>query len=316
MKKLVIILGILTVGLAGCQQFKTGDGGMQYKIHTDESTPLIKPGDFVALKALYKTESDSVMYNSADFDLPTSLTAAAPTYKGDFNSGLALLSEGDSATIKVNLDTMAAIAKRSGGTPPALKGKYVIYVVKIVKVIPKDTVNQQAFQTKVEAFFKSEIDRAKNTENAKVSRYIAANNLKPITTASGLNYVVTKQGSGPKAQAGDSLQVNYTVSFLSGKVFDTSLPAKSKLATTYNPQRPYEPIVLPYGSAGSVIPGVEEALGLFPVGTAVTLILPSKLGYGSQGGAIPPYTPLIFEMEVLKIIPGNTAAAKPATPAK
>jgi FKBP-type peptidyl-prolyl cis-trans isomerase FkpA len=314
MKKVVTILTILAAGLVGCQQFKTGDGGLQYQIHTDKDGPTIKPGDFVALKALYKTDADSVMYNSADFDLPTSLTAVAPQFKGDFNTGLALLSEGDSATIKVNLDTMTAIAKKSGGEAPPFKGKYVVYVVKIVKVIPKDTAHAAEFQAKIQTFFKSEVERAKNTEAAKVKNYIAEKNLKPTTTPSGLAYVVTTMGTGAKPVKGDSVLVNYSVSFLTGKVFDTNIPALSKTSSTYNPGRPYEPIPLPYGSVGGIIPGVEEALSLFPMGTKVTLILPSKLGYGAQGGAIPPYTPLIFEMEELKIIPGKPGAATAVVP--
>jgi FKBP-type peptidyl-prolyl cis-trans isomerase len=314
MKKTLIILGIITLGFTACQQFKEGEGSMQYKIHTDKSGENIKPGDFVAFKFIQKTEGDSLMYNSYDFEQATPMYAEAPLFKGDFNTGLTLLSEGDSATIKVSMDSIRALAKRKMAQEPTVKGKYIIYTLKIMKVIPKDSVNVQAFQDKIQDFFKVESDRASKNEVARVNNYISSKSLKPVVTASGLNYVITKQGSGPKAAVGDTVEFNYTVSLLSGTIFDTSLPALSKKASKFDPTRQYTPIKLPVGN-GSTIPGFEEGLMLFPAGTKATLILPSKLAYGDQGGALPPFTPLAFELEILKVIPqkpGATAAAPPA----
>lgn len=313
MKKKLIILGIVTLGLAACQQFKNGDGGMLYKIHTDKPGPNIRTGDFVAFKFMQKTDGDSVMYNSYDFEQSTSMYAEPPMFKGDFNSGIVLLSEGDSATIKVSMDSLRAIAKKSLAEQPTIKGKYIVYILKIIKVIPKDTTNVNAFQTKIQEFFKAEGDKAKNGEAARVSNYISSKNLKPVVTASGLNYVITKQGNGPKAAAGDSVEFNYTVSLFSGTIFDTSLPELSKKASNYDKLRPYTPVKIEAGMQ-KMIPGFDEALLLFPAGTKATLVLPSSLAYGAQGGALPPYTPLAFDLEILRVIhpkPGSAVAEVP-----
>lgn len=57
---------------------------------------------------------------------------------------------------------------------------------------------------------------------------------------------------------------------------------------------------------GATMPGVDEALLRFPVGAAVTLIIPSSLAYGDKGNNVfPPYTPLVFDGEVLQVIPGR-----------
>jgi FKBP-type peptidyl-prolyl cis-trans isomerase len=314
MKRKLIILGIITLGFAACEQFKNGDGGMLYKIHTDKPGPTIKKGDFVAFKFIQKTDGDSIMYNSYDFEQATPMYAEAPLFKGDFNTGMALLSEGDSATIKVSMDSIRALAKRKLAEQPTIKGKYIIYVVKIVKVIPGDTTNMNAFQTKIRDFMSMEADKAKKDEAGRISSYIASKNLKPTVTPSGLNYVITKQGNGPKAVVGDTVEFNYTVSLLSGTIFDTSLPAKSKQASKYDPMRKYEPLKMPVGM-NNAIPGFEEGLMLFPAGTNATLIMPSKLAYGDQGGALPPFTPLAFDLEIIRVIRPNAGAATSQLPA-
>ena len=156
------------------------------------------------------------------------------------------------------------------------------------------------------------MEQAKTAEVAKVKAYVSAKSLKPKVTASGLNYVVSKEGTGAKPNMGDTVVVNYTGMFLSGKVFDSSLPDVAKKNGTFNPQRPYEPLKLPVGLGGS-IPGFEEGLMLLNKGAKATLILPSKLDYGEQGNqGIPHYSPLVFELDVVNIIPGTAPVAAAA----
>jgi FKBP-type peptidyl-prolyl cis-trans isomerase FkpA len=121
--------------------------------------------------------------------------------------------------------------------------------------------------------------------------------------------VISKEGTGAKANPGDTVVVNYTGMFLSGKVFDSSLADVAKKNGTFNPQRPYEPLKLPVGMGGS-IPGFEEGLMLLNKGAKGTIILPSKLAYGEQGNqGIPPYSPLVFELDMVNIIPGTAPVA-------
>lgn len=312
MRKTFIILSVALFGLASCNQFKEGQGDMMYRIHNDEDGDTIKVGDFVSFKAIEKTEEDSVLYSSYDYDRPSLLVREKSVFKGDLYAALSMLSEGDSATFKINIDSMQA--KMNRPKPEGTKGKYLIYTIKIDKVIPKGKLNDSLFKGKIDEYMQAEIQLAKNKEGSSISNYIKANDLKPTVTASGLNYVIAKQGTGPKPNTGDTVQANYTGKFISGKVFDTSYPAVAKKSGTFNAQRPYEPIKIPVGVNGS-IPGFDEGLLLFPKGTKATLIFPSKLGYGEQGNqGIPPYTPLIFEIEVVDIIPQKASAQQPAAP--
>ena len=308
MKKLVIVLGLAVTGLAGCKNFEKGEGDMLYKIHTDKSGETIKEGDFVAFKAIEKTEGDSVLYSSYDYDRPSLLVKEKSVFKGDLFAALGLLSEGDSATFKINIDSM--VQKMGRPQPSDTTKKYLVYTIKIDKVIPKGKLTDSLFRGKIDAFLKTEMDQAKTGEATKIKAYVSSKSLKPTVTASGLNYVVSTQGSGPKANPGDTILVNYTGMFLSGKVFDSSLAEVAKKNGTFNPQRPYEPLKLPVGMNGSIA-GFEEGLMLLPKGAKATLILPSSLAYGEQGNqGIPPFTPLIFEVDVVNIIPAKAGSVQ------
>lgn len=316
MKKSLVILGMAALAFAGCQQFKKGEGDMLYKIHEDKDGPTIKEGDFIALKAVQKTEGDSVIYSSYDFDRPSFIPQQKPVFKGDLFTGLALLSEGDSATFKISIDSM----EKKMGAPPRKAGskeKYMIYVLKIDKVIPKGKLSDADFNAKVETYLKKESQLAKNNESKKLDKYIADNSLKAQTTASGLKYVITKQGNGAKANPGDTVEVNYTGYLVGGtnKVFDTSREADAKKANIYSAQHgPYEPIKMPVGVQASIA-GFDEALSMFPVGTSAKILLPSNLAYGEMGNQmIPPFTSLVFDIEIMKVIPGNGATAQTPPP--
>jgi FKBP-type peptidyl-prolyl cis-trans isomerase FkpA len=314
MKKGLLILGIAAASLTGCKQFEKGPGDMLYKIHEDKDGELIKDGDFVSFKAIEKTEEDSILYSSYDYDRPTPLIKEKAMFKGDLYTAIGMLSEGDSATFKISLDSLEK--KMNRPKIPNTKGKYLVYNIKVDKVISKGKLKEEAFRAEVEKFFKGEREKAKNLEAGKISGYISSKDLKPTATASGLNYVITQQGKGTKPAVGDTVEFNYTGMFLTGKIFDTSVQERAKESGTFNAMRPYQPIKVPAG-VQSTIPGFDEALMLFPKGTKATIILPSKLAYGEQGTpAIPSYMPLVFDIEVVNVIPKKAGSTAPtaATP--
>ena len=110
------------------------------------------------------------------------------------------------------------------------------------------------------------------------------------TTASGLTYIITRQGTGQQLKAGDVVQVHYTGLLTNGTKFDSSLDRG-------------EPIAFPLGQ-GRVIKGWDEGIALLRVGDQATLIIPPQLGYGARGaggGAIPPDATLVFIVEVVGV---------------
>lgn len=317
MKKNLVFLTVAALAFASCNGgFKKGDDGMLYKIYTDKPGATIKVGDFVSLNLTAKTDKDSLLGSSYDAGRPAQLLIAKPMYKGDLYSGLMLLSEGDSAAIKIDADT--SFKKSGQPKPPGFKGKYINYTFKIEKVIPKGTMDDKAFQEKIGQYFKAIGDKARADEPIKIKKYIADKNLKPIQTQSGLNYVITQAGSGDKLAVGDTAVIDYTGRMMNAKekVFDTSIKAVAEKVgpPLYDKMRPYQPIKIEVGKK-SVIPGWDEGLQLLNKGEKATFIIPSSLAYGEQGyGPIGPFSPLVFDVEVKNIIHPNPNAPKPPMP--
>jgi FKBP-type peptidyl-prolyl cis-trans isomerase len=103
----------------------------------------------------------------------------------------------------------------------------------------------------------------------------------------GLMYRVLKSGDGPQVRKdSDVVTVYYKGSLITGKVFDQTKPG--------------EPAQFP---AGGLIPGWVEALKLMKTGDTWELVIPSDLGYGSDGAgdAIPPDQALVFTMTLVKV---------------
>jgi len=108
-------------------------------------------------------------------------------------------------------------------------------------------------------------------------------------TDSGLRYQIIQKGKGKKAEKGKNISVHYKGQLADGTVFDSSYQRK-------------EPIDFQVG-VGQVIQGWDEGLQLLHVGDKARLVIPSHLGYGSQGagGAIPPNATLIFDVELMDV---------------
>jgi len=306
-----MFLALATVGLASCNGgFKKGSNGMLYNIHIDKSGPKIKEGDFISVNLTAKNDADSVLFSTYESGRPVTIVLPKSQIKGDVTDGMLLLAEGDSATIKVFVDS----AYKGKPKPPGFKGKYIVYDMKVDKVIAKGTQSDQVFQGVVTTYIKAQSDLLKTAEPVKVKKYIDDNKLNVTKTATGLNYVITKQGTGPLPIVGDSVSVNYVGKLISGKVFDTNIKDEAVKAKTFNAAAPYKPITIPVGQ-NRVIPGWDQGLMLLNAGSKAIFVIPSDLAYRDQGnGPIAPYTPLVFEIEVVKITHVNPNAPKPVMP--
>ncbi|MBW8780691.1 MAG: FKBP-type peptidyl-prolyl cis-trans isomerase [Verrucomicrobia bacterium] len=107
-----------------------------------------------------------------------------------------------------------------------------------------------------------------------------------ITTASGLQYEVLREGNGPKPAPEQSVEVHYHGTLIDGTVFDSSVQRSETVSF---------PVT-------GVIAGWVEALQLMAVGSKWKLFIPAELGYGNRAqGAIPSGSALIFEVELIGI---------------
>ncbi len=158
------------------------------------------------------------------------------------------------------------------------------------------SLTQEQAQEAINNLFKS-FSKQRDAENMKAyasiikegNDFLAANKLKPTikTTPSGLQYEVIKEGDGASPKVSDTFIAHYTGTLLNGEKFDSSVDRGT-------------PLELPMTA---VIPGWTEGLQLMKVGSKYRFYIPYQIGYGATGNGprIPPYSTLIFDLELIGI---------------
>lgn len=133
------------------------------------------------------------------------------------------------------------------------------------------------------------IQAAKGAEQAKAGKDFLIANAKKAgvkSLPSGLQYEVIKEGEGARPTLSDKVKVHYHGTLIDGKVFDSSVQRGEPISFQLN----------------GVIKGWQEGVALMMVGSKYKLYIPHELAYGDRpAGSIPPYSTLIFEVELLGI---------------
>jgi FKBP-type peptidyl-prolyl cis-trans isomerase FklB len=175
---------------------------------------------------------------------------------------------------------------------------YEAFMKGMTQAVKEDTlpVSQFKIQTFLNKFF-TELQDKQTKEQFKDyilenKTFLETNSKKDsvVSLPSGLQYVVVREGKGNKPSLNDRIKVHYTGRLIDGTIFDSSYPRK-------------EPAEF---NVGQVIPGWTEAIQLMPVGSKWRVYIPENLAYGSQpprGSVIKPFSTLIFEVELLEILP-------------
>jgi len=310
MKRYILFLATIALAINANAQapVKVTANGTQLQILATSNGRKIKLDDIITFHVIQKTGKDSILYSSYTAGNPVQVKVQP---QGDLMDIFPLLAEKDSALVKISTDTI--FKNNEAQRPPfLLKGSLISVLLKIEKVQSLDEAiaERQAL-----------LDGMAAKETADMNKYIADKGLALTTTASGLKYRITAPSIKRKPVAGDSVQVNYTGRTVEGKVFDSSVEADAKAGGLVQPGRTYEPIAFRVGQ-GMVIPGWDEGLLLLGEGAKATFVIPSKLAYGDRGAGedIKPFNTLIFDVQLMKVIPKPVAkkpiAKKSTTTAK
>ena len=150
-------------------------------------------------------------------------------------------------------------------------------------------IEQQQCMTVVQQYMQQASEK-KNFKAKDLGKAFLESNKKNegvIVTSSGLQYKVLTQGSGKMPTPNSNVTVHYTGKLIDGSIFDSSVQ-RGKPAD--------------FGVT-QVIRGWTEALQLMKEGDKWILYIPYELAYGERGagGSIPPYSTLIFEVELIKV---------------
>jgi FKBP-type peptidyl-prolyl cis-trans isomerase FkpA len=227
----------------------------------------------------------------AVFTIPFLMTACN-SLPGSASKPVVLKNSSDSLSYALGLDIGKSIKDLKAPVNLDAFGKGVADVVKGNTQMIADS---QATAIKQEFFMKAQQakmaeSQAKGEANSKAGEaFLVENGKKPgiKTTASGLQYQVITEGTGPMPKATDKVKVHYVGTLLDGKEFDSS-------------RKRGEPVVFPLNG---VIPGWTEGVQLMKVGGKIKFFVPAKLAYGERGAGadIGPNSTLIFEIELLGI---------------
>lgn len=264
---------------ASCNQFKVTktEDGDRYQLHESGGSDVTgKDGDIITFDLVIKAESNDTLvitdtYKSGE---PIQIALRKGPFKGSFENALYYIAKGDSATILVNADSLYLRAQQP--LPPGIeKGSDLLFIVKMRDI-----------QTS-EQYAKS-IEEKEKGEGKIIDDYVAANLSEATKSEDGIYSVIQKPGSGSTPAAGDIVSVHYKGTLLNGEEFDSSIGG--------------DPIQFPVGT-GRVIPGWDKTLLEMKVGEKRTVIIPSSLAYGANGagGVIKPFSPLLFEMELVSV---------------
>ncbi len=276
--KTTLGLGLAAGLLFSCDNFKVTQeaDGSKFQIHeSGDGKVKAKEGDIVTFDLVIKAPNDTVFTDTYKRKEPIVMPLPKGSFKGSFENSLTHLTVGDSATVFVSADSLFMRVQQPLPQGVA-KGSDMRFIVKI-----------KAIQT--QAQFQKAQEEKKNNEVKLMENFAQKNFPNATKTQYGMYRVVLKEGAGATIVSGNTVRVAYTGKLMNGEVFDgSSLPGK-------------QPIEFPIGQ-GAVIPGWEQALMMMKKGEKCIFFIPSNLAYGDQGsGPIPPFSPLIFEMEVLDV---------------
>jgi len=252
--------------------------GLYYKQIVAGTGDQVQMGDVVKLRLAYYL-NDSLLYSTDVLPEPAVDLVRESIFQGDLYEGLRMMHVGDSMSFMINSDSTFKKHFRAPVVPDFVSPDvFLRWEVIVDEAVPEEVYQQRLMD---------EMEANNQKANEEFAAYLAANGIKAQPTESGLVYVCTKKGKGPKPGYKNKVKVHYTGKLLDGTVFDSSVERG-------------EPIEFQLG-VGQVIPGWDEGIALMSKGEKGILYIPANLAYGARqaGELITPYSNLMFEVELV-----------------
>ncbi|MBU0765590.1 MAG: FKBP-type peptidyl-prolyl cis-trans isomerase [Bacteroidetes bacterium] len=243
------------------------------------------PGEYYTADIIYSTLEDSVFFTGR-----RKVQIFEPEFPGSIEECFSMLQVGDSAVFIISANDFFNRTLGTGIPSFLPDGRDMKVVLRILEI---QTVEQYA---KEKEAFLSWIRDFEEFEHVNLKQFIQDENLGVTPTPSGMYVINIQEGNGKKIEYGDTITINYEGWFLNGKFFDSTKERQ-------------DPFTFVYGTEWQVIRGIEEALGRMCEGERTIFIMPSRMAFGYTGsstGIIPPFTSVIFEIEVLKVLNNDT----------
>jgi FKBP-type peptidyl-prolyl cis-trans isomerase FkpA len=306
MKKSIAAVVLVAMFCGACSSTKETKSGYKYNLVRVGDGVVPASGQILVLTMVFKDSKDSVWSDSRKGDFPTMVQRQDTVPQGDVVLEVfQTLTKGDSVTFQVAGKELFEKTFKSLPPPGVDPAGLFTFQIGVTDVISEE--DAQKLQSDMMAKM-NEKEAIKQQEQLAIDTALIVSHLKEKSisaqqTASGIRYVVVKQGKGNMPTQGQTVKVNYTGFLLDGRCFDSSIESVAKANNVFSEQRrPYEPLEIVLGYR-QVIVGWEEVISLMNTGAKMTVYIPSGLAYGLQGRGelIRENAVLKFDMELLEI---------------
>ncbi len=248
------------------------------------SGPNPKEGEYVSLHMSVYLVDSTKLFSTHDRGETIEYEYGQKFDTKGLEVGIGMMRKGGGATLVVPSDMGFGAQQRGQQIAPYTT---LIYDVEVVDIRSK--AEYEAEQAKRREAREAEETRKKNQEMIHLQNYLEEQNITEKPAPSGLIFVRHEEGDGEKAVPGKKVKVHYTGKLIDGTIFDSSVEREQPFEFTLG--------------RGEVIRGWDEGIARMKEGGKATLIIPSSLGYGERGAGntIPPYSTLVFDVELLEV---------------
>jgi FKBP-type peptidyl-prolyl cis-trans isomerase FkpA len=286
-----IAFGVCCLSIVSCSEkqpseYHVANKDVRYKVHEmggGDRKP--KSGNFITLNLQFSTVNDSIYYRSANSRKGGIDVIKMGRKKGGLEGAFKKLVEGDSVTLRCKTakfynDYLEEVIPSFMQNEPEMKLTFRLEKIQTAA----EYEEQQQRLTNPD-------DEMEIEELVKLSKYLEAHNIDTTHLVHGIYVVKEEEGSGEFPVSGEMVRIRLEGRSLEGKLFFSSLEKDSLFE-------------FQLGVQDQMVKGLEIGLRELKEGAKAKIIIPSQLGFSGKGsleGIIPPYTTVIYNVEMIKI---------------
>ena len=261
--------------------YKKAEEGVYYKlIKMGEPDKPCKYGDYVTANIAYRTMEDSVFFSGT-----RKFRITKSSFPGSIDKCFTMMCEHDSAEFIISaLDFFEKTLESNVPDYIGADGKMKLDIgLSYIQT-------EEEYAREKEAFLHW-IEDLGEYERIILKQYIHEEKIDIQPTEDGIYYIAQQSGNGPQVKLGDTITIHYEGRFLNGRFFDST-------------RQRNEPLQFVYGQQWQVIGGLEKTIGMMHEGDKALVIIPSRQAFGTSGsstGIIPPFTSVIYEIELISV---------------
>jgi len=283
-RSLFLVIAILSL-FSSCRNpypgYSKAKEGIYFKLlMVGEQDICCRYGDYVTANIAYVTMNDSVFFSDI-----RKFKVVQPNFPGSIDKCFTMMCKNDSAHFIISsLDFFEKTLENVVPEYLSADGKMKVYIHLI------DVQTSDEYEREKEAFLHW-IEDLGEYEKVLLRQYIREAKIEVPPMEDGIYYIVQQTGGGPAVAIGDTVVIHYEGHFLNGKYFDST-------------RRRNDPLQFVYGHQLQVIGGLEKAIGKMHQGDKALVIIPSEQAFGAVGsvaGIVPPFTPVVFEIELINV---------------